>query len=586
MAFDAGMLRAALHELNAAADARVEKVQQPQKDEIVLTLHSAALRENLRLVINAGANSPKMYVTALQKENPAEAPMLCMLLRKQIGGGRFVYARQIGFDRVAELEFSGRDEMGFAVTRFLIVEIMGKYSNLFLTDQNKKIIAAMRWVDFSTSRRRQILPGMTYSLPPEQGKNDIFALTEDGLSLMLAGCETSMPLWRFILSHFCGVSPLVARELAYRCAGAVDAALEMVVPERLFVVLLQFRTCLEKMDFQPSLVSDAEGVPFEFCFMDILQYGDMARVSYFSSVGALLDAYFQKRDAAERIRRRGQDIAHLLSGARARLGRKLEIQREELAACAGGDAYKLYGDLITANLYAIRRGMEQVRVQNYYSEAAEEMTIALDPRLTPAQNAQRMYKKYTKSKNAKVYLSEQIRLAEEELRYLDTVAEALERAETESDLNEIRQEMAQSGYAARTPAAKNAKRPSAMQPMEFRSVSGYRILCGKNNLQNEYITFRAAEKNDLWFHVKGRPGAHVVLLCSGAEPSEEDYTQAATIAATYSSAGVQGQIPVDYTRVKNVKKTPSSRPGYVTYSTNFTAYVHGDVKFCEQFRVK
>lgn len=586
MAFDAGMLCAVLHELNTAADARVEKIQQPQKDEIVFTLHSAARRENIRLAINAGANSPKIYLTAQQKENPATAPMLCMLLRKQLGGGRFVCARQIGFDRVAELEFTGRDELGFSVTRFLIVEIMGKYSNLFLTDENKKIIAAMRWVDFSTSRLRQVLPGMVYALPPSQGKNDIFALTKDELAQMISACEGSMPVWRFILSRFSGISPLVARELAYRVSGTADGTLETVLPDRLFSVFMQFRSLLETADFKPVLLYDAEGVPFEFCFMDILQYGDMAQVSYFPDMGTLLDAYFEKRDAAERIRRLGQDIAHLLSGARARLARKLETQREELAACADGDTYKLYGDLITANLYMMQRGMKHIRVPNYYSEAAEEVTIMLDPRLTPAQNAQRMYKKYSKSKNAKVYLGAQIDLAEAELRYLDTVTEALQRAEIESDLNEIRMELSQSGYVSRISTAKNAKRTGTLHPMEFRSASGYRILCGKNNLQNEHITFKVAGKSDLWFHVKDRPGSHVILICDGEEPSEEDYTQAAVIAATYSSAGAQRQIPVDYTRVKNIKRPPASRPGYVTYSTNFTAYVGSDVKFCERLRVR
>ena len=234
----------------------------------------------------------------------------------------------------------------------------------------------------------------------------------------------------------------------------------------------------------------------------------------------------------------------------------------------------------------IRRGMKHIRVTNYYSEAAEEITISLDPRLTPAQNAQRMYKKYSKAKNAKVCLGEQINLAEEELRYLDTVAEALQRAEIESDLNEIRMELSQSGYVSHTSAAKNTKRTGTLHPMEFRSASGYRILCGKNNLQNEHITFKVAGKSDLWFHVKDRPGSHVILICDGEEPSEEDYTQAAVIAATYSSAGAQGQIPVDYTRVKNIKRPPASRPGYVTYSTNFTAYVGSDVNFCERLRIQ
>ncbi len=585
MAFDSGMIFAVVNEINThSTDAKVEKIQQPQKDEIVITLHSAALRENLRLAINAGANNPKIGFTETQKENPASPPMLCMLLRKQLGGGRLICARQIGFDRIVELEFASRDEMGFAVTRYLIVEIMGKYSNLLLTDENRRIITALKLIDFSTSRLRQVLPGMTYEMPPAQDKRDIFAVTESDISSLLSISDGTMPLSKFILNNFLGISPLVSRELAHLASGAYDTPVENVLTSKLFQTICNFREIFSKQLFTPTLIYDENEKPIEFCFMNIAQYGSHMHVECFESFGKLFDAYFEKRDLADRIKQRGQDIIKLVSNATARLEKKIELQREELRECADGEKFKLYGDLLTANLYAIKRGAKTAEVQNYYSENCENVTIKLDSRITPAQNAQKYYKKYNKCKNAKKYLTEQIELAQSELDYLSTVTQALSNAETESDLAEIRRELSSSGYASRMSKFKPVKNVS-VKPLEFKTSSGYRLLCGKNNIQNDHITFKLASKLDLWFHVKGAPGSHVVLLCNGDEPSEKDYTEAATIAATYSSLE-GGQIAVDYTRVKNVKKPPAAKPGYVTYSTNYTAYVASDEKLCEELRIK
>ncbi len=585
MAFDSGMIFAVVNEINSrASDAKVEKIQQPQKDEIVITLHSSALRENLRLAINAGANNPKISFTETQKENPSSPPMLCMLLRKQLGGAKLVGAKQVGFDRIVELEFATRDEMGFAVTRYIIVEIMGKYSNLLFTDENKRIITALKIIDFSTSRLRQVLPGMTYELPPAQDKKDIFSLGEKELASMILSVDSTLPLSKFILSSFLGISPLVSRELAFIASGNTDTPIESVLTEKLWQTICFYREILEKKAFLPTLVYDENGKPIEFNFFDITHYGSNMQTQHFDTFGELVDVYFEKRDLVDRIKQRGQDIIKLVSNANARLQKKIEVQKEELRECADGEKFKLYGDLLTANLYAIKRGAKEAVVQNYYSENCENITIELDSRLTPAQNAQRFYKKYNKCKNAKKYLTEQIELAYAELAYLETVAQALEHAENESDLAEIRRELSQSGYASRMANLKAVKTAS-VKPLEFKTSSGYRVLCGKNNIQNDHITFKLASKLDLWFHVKGAPGSHVVLICNGEEPSEKDYTEAATIAATYSSLD-GGQIAVDYTRVKSVKKPPAAKPGYVTYATNYTAYVESNEKLCDALKTK
>lgn len=585
MAFDAGMIFAIVNEINTrASDAKIEKIQQPQKDEIVITLHSAALRENMRLAINAGANNPKISFTDMQKENPASPPMLCMLLRKQLSGGKLICARQIGFDRIVELEFASRDEMGFAVTRYIIIEIMGKYSNLLFTDENKKIITALKLIDFSTSRLRQVLPGMTYELPPAQDKKDIFSITESELSAMLLSGDGTMLLSKFILNSFLGISPLVSRELAILTTGKSDATIEHTLTDKLWNTICDFKKIFSEKKFVPTVIYDESEKPIEFCFMNITQYGNNMRTEHFKTFCELIDVYFDKRDLADRIKQRGQDIIKLVSNATTRLEKKIYVQNEELRECADGERYKLYGDLITANLYAIKRGEKEVTVQNYYSEECENITIELDSRISPSQNAQKYYKKYNKCKNAKKYLTEQIENARNELSYLETVTQALSNAETENDLAEIRRELSQSGYASRISKFK-ATKAVAVKPLEFKTDSGYRVLCGKNNIQNDHITFKVASKLDLWFHVKGAPGSHVVLICNGEEPSEKDYTEAATIAATYSSLS-GGQIAVDYTRVKNVKKPPAAKPGYVTYSTNYTAYVGANEKLCEELRIK
>ena len=330
MAFDSGMVFAVVNEINTRAiDAKVEKIQQPQKDEIVITLHSAVTRENLRLAINAGANNAKIGFTDVQKENPASPPMLCMLLRKQLGGGKLVRAKQVGFDRIVELEFATRDEMGFAVTRYIIVEIMGKYSNLLFTDENKKIITALKLIDFSTSRLRQILPGMTYEVPPPQDKRDVFSVTECELSAMLCGTDGTMPLSKFLLNGFLGISPLVSRELAYLATGKVDAAVDFVLTNKLFETLVSFRNSILNRDFLPTIVYDETDKPIEFCFMNVLQYGSDMRVEHFKNFACLIDAYYEKRDLADRIKQRGQDIIKLVSSAIARLEKKIELQRED-----------------------------------------------------------------------------------------------------------------------------------------------------------------------------------------------------------------------------------------------------------------
>ena len=587
MAFDAGMLACVIAEVRQKAlGARIEKVFQPERDEIVLQMRS--IEGGKRLLINAGSNNPRFGFTNEQKENPMTPPMLCMLLRKHLQGAKLSDVRQEGFERVVTLEFETRDEMGFECRRYLIAEIMGKYSNLIFANEDKKIVSALHIVDFSTSGLRQILPGMTYELPPKQDKTEPFDLSYDRFLEMMQAGGVDRPADKWITATFLGISAAVAREIAYRGSGSCDAPLGVCRPERLYRAFCEIMGGVREARFSPCMVLQ-NGKPCEYAFCELTHYGADFEMRRYESAGLLLDEFFHTRDRENHIRQRAADVLRILTNADARIRKKLELQRGELKDCEKGAEYKKCADLITANLYLLSRGMTRAELTDYEDWHEDgsygSVTVELDSRLSPSANAQVYYKKYNKCKNAKMYLTEQIAAAQNELHYLETVSQALDRAETEADLVEIRQELAKSGYASRMHGFKAAK-PTTVKPMEFRTSGGYRMVCGKNNTQNDYITFKLAGKLDLWFHVKGAPGSHVVLICNGEEPSEQDYTEAAVLAATYSGANGSGQIPVDYTRVKNIKKPPASKPGYVTYSTNYTAYVESNEKLCESLRVK
>ncbi|MBQ7346455.1 MAG: NFACT family protein [Clostridia bacterium] len=575
MAFDAGMLACVVDEIRKTAlGARIEKVFMPERDEIVLQMRS--FEGGKRLLINAGSNTPRIGFTSAQKENPATPPMLCMLLRKHLQGAKLSDVRQAGFERVAVLEFETRDEMGFACTRRLYAEIMGKYSNLIFASGEDKVVSALRTVDFSTSSLRQVLPGMTYELPPKQDKEDPITVTREGFSALLETGNADRSMDKWITATFLGISAAVAREIAYRAAGRTDALLGNVDRTRAADAFFEITDMIRNASFSPCMILK-DGKPVEYAFCELHQYGSGFEMRPYESAGALLDDFFHTRDREQHIKQRAADVLRILTNADTRIRKKLDLQRAELEDCKKGEEYKKYADLITANLYRLQRGMTRVELTDYedYREDGSFGTavITLDSRLSPAANAQVYYKKYNKSKTAKVELARQIELGETELRYIDTVFDALTHAETAADLTEIRDELYRSGYASRMKNYALSKKSATPTVAHFRTSGGFRVLCGKNNLQNEYITHKLAGKNDYWFHVKNLPGSHTVMLCEGEEPSVKDFTEAAEIAA-YFSKGADGQnVEVDYTLVRNVKKPAGAKPGFVIYHTNWSCIV-------------
>ncbi len=579
MAFDAGLLSHIVNEISCrVTGARLEKIYQPTRDEIVLDLRAAG--DSVRLLINGGASNPRINLTSEKSDNPPVPPLFCTVLRKHLSSAKLTSVTQLGFERAVRLTFDAHDELGFVSTKHIIAEIMGKYSNIILTDADDRIIGVLKSIDFTTSSKRQVLCGMTYELPPAQDKANPLTVGEADFNKKCAACDADRPCDKFITSSFLGISPLIAREIVYRCTGSTSSTLDACAPS----LWREFSRIMDEIRTSggtPCLIS-GETRPIEYTFTDITQYASSAKVTHPDTFGELIDTYFMSRATLDRMHQRAADIVRLLTNAESRVTKKIALQSAELEKCAESGKYRVAGDLITANIYRLTRGMTHAVLDNYYDGSSIDVT--LDARLTPSQNAQRYYKKYNKAKSAKEHLTVQLEEARRELEYLSTVSDALTRCETEKEIREIRSELYHSGYASKLKnySEKKNEKPTVLH---FVTSGGRKVSVGKNNIANDWLTFRYAEKTDWWFHVKNMPGSHVIMEEGGeGEPSAEDFTEAATIAAVYSKAPVGSTAEVDYTRVRFVKKPPSSKPGYVIYHTNWSANVTADRALAESLK--
>lgn len=584
MAFDACMMRAVLSEFSSEfPTAKIERVFQPQNDEIDLLVHYG--KASRRLVFNVGPNAPRLQLSDVQKENPKVAPMFCMLLRKYLVGAKIVSVSQPNFDRIADFGLSCYDEMGFLTEKRVICEIMGKYANLIITDKDYKVISALKIIDFSQSTVRQVLPGLKYQVPKMQEKLSPLVIDKALFLERLSAFPPERTVEKFITGTYSGIATQIAHELAFRATGNIDVPLCRVNVERLYSVFLEWQELLISEKYCPTVVFSDDGAPRDYSYMDITYLGDGIRKRSFERLSDMLDCYFAEKDRLEHIHQRSRDITNLINSAIQRTEKKLSLQREALADSSKGEEYKRYGDLITQNIYLMKRGAEELSCVDYSDETMPTVSIPLDKRLSPAQNAQKYYKLYTKAKTRKTVLTEQIRIWEEELSYLLGVRDFLSLAESESDVLEIREELYRSGYASKMRGYTPDKKQK-IAPYKFKTSGGFTVLVGRNNTQNDNITLHLADKNDIWFHTKGFPGSHAVLITEGLEPSDADYTEAASLAALYSKASGDN-IAVDYTRVKNIKKPQGAKPGFVIYKTNFTAYVSAmDREQAREMRIK
>ena len=583
MALDAVCLQAVLCELRPRiVGARIDKVQQPFRDQVILLL-----RGNLRLLLHAGASAPRIQLTGQLRDNPAEPPMFCMLLRKYLVGGRIRALTQPSLERLAELTIDVTDDFGRPSVRTLVLEAMGRHSNLILLDEQRRIIDCMRRVDGEMSAQRPVLPGLFYEYPPVHGKRYLTDETREGFFAQLDQASPEQTLDGFLLDRYFGISPLIARELVFRATGETDSRIFEADPEgaeRLWQEIGALCGRIAAGDFQPVCLYRDEK-PLEFSYMPIAQYGPLVKQRTAESFCAMLDAFYESRERQERLRQRGQDLLRTATTARDRLRRKLALQEKDYAATQERDQLRLSGDLITANLYRMERGQRTLTTENFYDEAGGSVTIPLDPLLTPQQNAAKYYKRYTKAKTAERYLREQMELARRDAAYLDSVLEEIRQAETEQDFQEIRGELKEAGYLRRQGKEKKELR-RASRPRQFRTSAGLRVLVGRNNRQNDRLTLKDADRRDLWLHTQKIHGAHVILCTGGEEPDEQSLQEAAMIAAWYSQAQESSKVPVDYTPVKNVKKPSGARPGMVIYSTCRTVYVTPEKERVEALRTR
>ena len=579
MPLDAICLTAVAAELRRAViGGKVDKIYQPTRDEVVL--HMRTGQGNVRMLLSANPQHPRAHLTETPRENPDTPPMFCMLLRKYFLGGRILAITQPSMERLLEFRFETLSELGDRVERRLVLECIGRKANLIMLDGEGRITDCLRRVEGDLSARRPLMPGMFYQAPAPTGKLDPTAMTlEDLRRLVLEQAPEGEGQDKWLLDTFSGLSPLVARELEFQGAGSREGLSDRL--ERLL-------KAVKEECFQPIVLAKDEK-PFDFTFMPVLQYGPSVELRRYDGFSQMLDDYYAQKEAQERVKQRGQDFIRSVTQARSRTAKKIANQEQDLRNAADRERMRQFGDIITSNFHRMERGQTTLRAQNYYDPEGGEVDIPLDPLLTPQQNAAKYYKDYKKAQKAEEMLSIQLEKNRRELDYLDSVLQMISLSEGDRDLQEIRQELMDNGYLKqhrRKMTAKGKQKIIRSKPMEFRSSAGLTILVGKNNSQNDRLTLKEADKRDIWLHTQNIHGSHVILKTDGGEPDERSLNEAAMLAAWFSQGRESGQVPVDYTPVRYVKKPAGAKPGFVIYNTYHTLYVTPAENLAKKLRVK
>ncbi len=570
MALDGIFLRHIKNEIETTAlGARVSQIYQPNRDELVFALRT--FNGSKKLLLSSRANSPRVNFCLETPENPAQPPMFCMLLRKRLGGGKLIAVHQNECDRVLFLDFECINELGDEVMITVVCEIMGMYSNIIIVGSDGIIIDALKRVDLTMSSKRLVLPNIKYELPEAQNKLNILNSTPEVIADAAAAVEPEMPLNKALLKVIQGISPIVCREIEVNVLEGAVNRLDGVLRGKLITELSRLIQTVSDCSGKPCIVTRDDGKPMDFSFMPIRQYGSLAKITQFDSFSELLDKYYDTRDSRERMRVKSQSLVKLLTNTGERIARKINKQQAELKQCENREQLRICGDLLQANLYRIERGAEFAEVENFYDENYTTLRIKLNPAISPAANAQKYYKDYQKAKNAEAVLAEQLKKGSAELEYIGSVLDSVNRAETERDLMQIREELTEQGYLK---PQKGKRRQSApLPPVEFVSSDGFRILVGRNNRQNDKLTLKTAAKNDMWLHTKDIHGSHTIIISDGREITETAIFEAARIAAYHSKAQNSSGVPVDYTLVRYVSKPSGAKPGMVIYVNNRTLYV-------------
>lgn len=550
--------------------ARVDKIYQPSKEELIISLRWNG--GNGKLLVSASASAPRIHFTEAQVDNPKAPPMFCMLMRKHLSGAKLVAMEQFGLERLIHLSFATYNELGDPVILKLAVEIMGRHSNIILIGNDGKIIDAIKRVTADMSSVRQVMPGMTYVFPPSQNKMNTLDLDYMAFIERLKNGR-DVPLSKALMETLDGVSPIVCRELSDLATAGLDTTARELSNDECEKLVGAVENLAEKVkngDGKPYAVIEENGHPLDFTFMEVKQYGDSMTVKEAESFSVMLDKFYSDRSGADRMKQRSGDLFRFVVNLADRLSRKLDIQRQELARSTERDSLRVKGELIHANIRMIEKGMSSVILENYYDNNSP-MEVKLDPRLSPNQNAQHYFSEYRKADTAERMLKKLIEKGEAELSYIESVFDLLSRARTDDEIVSIRDELVSQGYL-KNHRQKNQK-PIKIAPKEYISTDGFRILCGRNNLQNDKLTFKDSRKNDIWFHTQKIHGSHTVIITEGREVPPSTLEQAALIAAYNSKARDSSLVPVDYTEIKNVKKPSGAAPGKVIYEHYKTAYV-------------
>lgn len=581
MPFDAAMLSASVYEMkNELIGARVEKITVPSREEVIISFHNVKDGRSFssKLLISTFPDNSCVHITKISRENPAVPSSFCLMLRKNLIGARVTEIEQLGFERAVMFSFSTTDEMGYPTFRYIVAETMGKYSNLILLSEDKRILLASCLIDISLNSKRPVLTGMRYENPPVQDKRDPLSETREAF---ISNYTDELLPDKFIIKSYYGFSPLISREIAHRAEASTDSK---EYKNALYNAFFEVTTRINNKDFTPTLLSDKNGNVVDFSFMPIKQYGDEYVSEAFESVSEMLDRYSEEKNRAAGVKSKASDLLRAIQNAEKRLTKKIQILLEDIEESKDAEKYRAEGELITANIYRLKKGDAKVLLTDYSTYPPSEREVELITNKNPQQNAAIRFKKYSKLKSGKEHATKQLEIARDELEYIERVRYSLDRADSESALAEIRAELESTGYISK----KQNKKPQKQQkpkPDTYKTSGGYTVYCGKNNIQNEYVTFKIGSKGDIWFHAKDMPGSHVLMVTNGEEPSAKDYTDAAMIAAVNSSAKGNAAVEIDYTRCENVKKPNGSKIGFVIYKTNYSTSVMRDEAYVKGLKV-
>ena len=564
-------------------DSRVEKVAEPSKDEILISMRGT--KGNYKLLFSSNAGTARVHITGATVENPAAPPMFCMLMRKLLGSARLVNIRQRGFERILFFDFKGTDELGDEVVYTLIAEVMGRHSNVILTKEDGKIIDALKRVGMDKSSVRQILPGLEYVLPPQQDKIPLCGNAGEIVE-KIKNYERDIPLNKALCEVMEGIAPVLGREVAYRALKGCDGIISSLTQDDLDNLRRELEDLdrrMNDMDICPTVFFDHEDNPKDFSFLELNQYEGAVKEQSFGSLNELCDFFYSQKALAERMKQKMADFAKNVTNKIERIEKKINLQKNELLETEKREEFKVKGDLLSSYLYLLKRGMTEVKLENYYDNN-KEVVIALDPLLNPVGNVQKYYKEYRRADTANKELTRLIKEGEEELKYLYSVFDMMERSTGEKELTAIRQELVSMGYLKRQ--GKKKEKEITLPPIKYLSSDGFIIYSGRNNVGNDRLTFKIGSKLDTWFHVQKIPGSHTVIISGGREIPEQTIFEAATIAACNSSGKESGKVSVDYTIIKNVKKPSGAKPGMVIYDNYKTMVVSPDKALAEKLLEK